>query len=202
MVRRIGLGLLLSVFVGFANSTSVNVPQNWIDAYRQGQEDEYYRISQTIKNGIKLIKGMITYKELLIAGKVPPPVVVQTYKTIQEGGTIRVKKSVDIYFPKPTDLSQLKKIAVDIENAKFVPVGGYYAYIDIRNLPDYAVGYLQYQIKRLGYVPYRWGDYLLVGIFPDETTAQSIAKMLTEKLKREGVLKSGEFKAIYVIRED
>ena len=196
------LSKLIGIFLisSSAFATSVKVPQSWIDAYLQGSQDEYIKIEKTIKNGINLIKGMITYKELLIAGKVPPPVVVQTYKTTQQGGVIKVKKTVEIYFPKPTDLSQLKKIAVDIENANFVPISGYYCYIDVKNLPNYAIGYLKYKIKQFGYIPHRWNDYLLVGTFPDMQTAQSIANMLTEKLKSEGILKEGSFKAIYVIR--
>jgi len=186
---------LLSLSLSFA----VNVPQNFIDAYKQGKEDEFTKIRNGIKDLQEIIKGMLKFREYLLAGKIPPPIVVEEKVLVSTPSGIKVKKKIRIYFPSDLDYARLENLAIKLTKDYLPLRSGYYVYFPIQNLADYQIGYLKLQLKRLNYRPFVFKNWLVAGVYEREADAKKNAELINRELHNAQVLTNGEeFKYTFV----
>jgi len=170
---------------------AVNVPQNFIDAYKQGREDEFISIKNQVQDLQKTIEGMLKFREYLIAGKIPPPIVVITKELRWAPSGLKAVKKIRIYFPSEVEFAQIEKLAVKL-SSDYLPESGYYVYYDAQNLPDYAVGYLKLWLKKLNFKPFTFKNWLVAGVYQREADATSATRRINETLRKEGVLGPNE----------
>jgi hypothetical protein len=172
-------------------SYAINVPAMWIEAYKQGKEDEKEKIVKEIKDLKAVIEGMLKFRYYLIAGEIPPPIVVEEKSLVSTPTGMKVVKKYRIYFPNDIDLSELEKIKTEL-NESYIPKTGYWVYIDISKMGDYAVGYLKFKLKQLNYNPVIIEKWLVAGIYQSEGNAKENCKRINSLLHNEGVLEDGE----------
>lgn len=191
--------LLALPLISLSLSFAVNVPQNFIDAYKQGKEDEFIKIKNGIKDLKGIIQGMLKFREYLLAGKIPPPIVVEEKNLVSTPNGIKVEKRIRIYFPSDLDYAKLEDLAVKLTKDYLPLKSGYYVYFPIGNLADYQIGYLKLQLKKLNYQPFVYKDWLIAGVYSREANAKKNTEILNRQLHKERILNNGEdFKYVFL----
>jgi hypothetical protein len=184
--KLIGLGIL-----GIGLTYAINVPNEFVDAYKQGKEDEKTEIVKEIKDLKSVIEGTLKFRYYLLAGKIPPPIVVEEKKLVSTPSGMKAVKKIRIYFPDDIDFSQLEQVKVELTKDT-IPNVGWWIYIDVSKYPDYAIGYLKLQLKKLNYSPKQVGNWLVAGIYKNEGDAKANAKRLNQILHEKGILSRDE----------
>jgi len=170
---------------------AVNVPKSFVNAYTQGKEDEYREIKKELRDLKGIIEAMLKFREYLIAGKIPPPIVVEEKSLVSTPSGLKAVKKIRIYFPSELDFAKLEDIAVKL-GKDYLPQSGYYVYFPIQNLADYQIGYLKLKLKEMGYKPFVYKDWLVAGVYNRKADAKKRAEEITETLRGMGVLNSSE----------